>query len=107
MRCETRCASVNNGRRCEMATISHEPSEAVQEKGHWSSQLLVPEMWASLAIIVIWLSVLFDAVFGPDIVSSSSVDHTTVPSAVAVALFAFLATWVIARHGFRQERKSD
>jgi uncharacterized membrane protein (DUF485 family) len=59
-------------------------------------------MWASLAIIVIWLSVLFDAVFGPDIVNTSAGgDSSTVPSAVAVALFAFLATWVVARYGFR------
>ncbi len=90
-----------------MATMSHEPSGAVQEKARWSLQLLVPEMWACLAIIVIWLSVLFDAVFGPDIVSSSPAGQTTVPSAVVVALFAFLATWVVARYGFRHERKSD
>lgn len=89
-----------------MTTISHEPSTVVQEKRRGSLQLLVPEMWASLAIIVIWLSVLFDAVYGPDIVNSSAGgDHSTVPSAVAVALFAFLATWVVARYGFRHERK--
>jgi hypothetical protein len=29
---------------------------------------------------------------------------TTVPSAVVVALFAFLATGVIARHAFRRDR---
>ena len=89
-----------------MTTISHEPSGVVQKKQRWSLQLLVPEMWASLAIIVIWLSVLFDAVFGPDIVNTSAGgDSSTVPSAVAVALFAFLATWVVARYGFRHERK--
>jgi hypothetical protein len=83
-----------------MSTISHEPSGLLQEL-----QLLVPEMWTSLAIIVIWLSVLFDAVFGPDIVNhSAGGDSSTVPSAVAVALFASLATWVVA-HGFRRERK--
>jgi hypothetical protein len=55
-----------------------------------------------------WLSVLFTAVYGPNIVSTSVAgDNTTIPSAVAVALFAFLGTWVIARHGFRHERKSD
>jgi hypothetical protein len=106
MPCEMQCASVTPGRRCEMTTISHEPSRVVQEKRRGWLQLLVPEMWASLAIIVIWLSVLFDAVYGPDIVNSSAGgDHSTVPSAVAVALFAFLATWVVARYGFRHERK--
>ena len=57
------------GRRCEMTTLSHEPSRSVQEQRR-RSEFLVPEMWASLTIIVMWLSVLFDAVFGPDIVTS-------------------------------------
>lgn len=91
-----------------MTTISHEPSEVVRDKQHWSLQLLVPELWASLAIVVIWLSVLFDAVFGPDIVTTTAAgDHTTLPSAVVLAPFAFLATWVVARYGFRHQRKSD
>jgi hypothetical protein len=74
-------------------------------------QLLVREMWTSLAIIVIWLSVLFDAIFGPDIVSNNGVgdigERSTVPSAVVVALFAFLATWVVAKYGFGPGRKAD
>jgi hypothetical protein len=89
-----------------MATISHEPSGLVQRKQHWTLQLLVPELWASLAIIVMWLAVLFDAIFGPDIVTSSAGgDSSTIPSAVIVALFAFLGTWVVARYGFRRERR--
>jgi hypothetical protein len=86
-----------------MTTISHEPSGIARETPRWSLQLLVPEMWASLTIIVMWLSVLFDAVYGPDIVSTDVAgNHTTVPSAVVVALFAFLGTWVVARYGFRR-----
>jgi hypothetical protein len=51
-----------------------------------------------------WLSVLFDGVFGPDIVTNGVAgDRSTVPSAVVVALFAFLATWVVARYGFGHE----
>ena len=93
-----------------MTTIPHEPAGVVEETQPWSARLLVPEMWASLAIIVMWLAVLFDAIFGPDIVAISGTPggtetHTTVPSAVLVALFAFLATWVVARHGFRHDRK--
>jgi uncharacterized membrane protein (DUF485 family) len=88
-----------------MTTIPQEPSRVVQEKPHWSLQLLVPEMWASLTIIVMWLSVLFDAVYGPDIVSTTvGGQSSTVPSAVVVALFAFLATWVVAKYGFRSAR---
>jgi hypothetical protein len=84
-----------------MATISHEPSRAVRKR-QWS-ELVVPEMWASLAIAVIWLSVLFTAVYGPNIETRGVAgDTATVPSAVVVAAFAFLATWVAARHGFRR-----
>ena len=89
-----------------MSTVSHEPSGVVEEKKGWSLQLLVPEMWATLAIVVMWLAVLFSAVFGPNIVNTSAGgDTSSVPSAIVVALFAFLATWVVARYGFRHERK--
>jgi hypothetical protein len=47
-------------------------------------------MWASLAIAVMWLAVLFDALFGPDIVSNGVTSATRVPSAIIVALFAYL-----------------
>jgi hypothetical protein len=89
-----------------MTTIPHERSVVAEEKQAWWSRLLVPEMWASLAIIVIWLAVLFDAIFGPDIVATSgtAATHTVVPSAVVVAPFAFFATWVVAKHGFAHER---
>ena len=92
-----------------MTSISHEPSRIVSEKR--LPQLLVSEMWASLAITVIWLTVLADAIFGPDIETTNGVanigEHATVPSAVVVSLFAFLATWVVAKYGFRHERKTD
>ena len=65
-------------------------------------------MWASLAIAFIWLAVLFAAVFGPDIVSTSAGSSTTIPSAVAVALFAVFATRVVAKYGFgHQEEDPD
>jgi hypothetical protein len=86
-----------------MTTIPHEPSHLVRETPSWSAQLLVPQMWATLAIVVIWLSVLFAAVYAGDLVSTSYLgDNTTLPSAVLIAPFAFLATWVVARHGYRR-----
>jgi multisubunit Na+/H+ antiporter MnhF subunit len=89
-----------------MTSIPHEPARAGEDKQPWSLRLLVPELWASLAIVVMWLAVLFDAIFGPDIVNrSAGGDFSTVPSAVVVALFAFLGTWVVARYGFRHDRK--
>ena len=43
-----------------MSVIPHERS--VDSRFAW---LQITEMWASLAITVIWLAVLFDAIFGP------------------------------------------
>jgi hypothetical protein len=88
----------------EMSTLSHEPSPAAGREPRWA-QWMVPEMWASLAIVIMWLAVLFDAIYGPNIVSTTpGGTSSSVPSAVVVALFAFLGTWVVARHGFRHER---
>jgi hypothetical protein len=98
-------ASLALRKEVEMTTVPHEPSGVAQERRGWALQLLVPEMWAALAIVVMWLAVLFDAVFGPDIVTHNVVgDSSTVPSAIPIALFAFLGTWVVARHGFGRTR---
>ena len=92
-----------------MSTITHEPARAAPERRHWSVQILVREMWASLAISVMWLAVIFAAVFAPDFVSSSSDGNATrIPSAVAVALFAAIGTRVVAKYGFaRRDDNSD
>jgi hypothetical protein len=87
-----------------MATVSHEPG-ARPERQRSIPRPLVPEMWASLAIAVMWLAVLFDALFGPNIVSTGVPNTTTVPSAVVVAPFAYLATRVVARYGFGRSRQ--
>jgi hypothetical protein len=50
--------------------------------------------------VVIWLVVLVDALFGPDIVSSSTGSFARIPSAIVVACFVWLATWMVASHGF-------
>ena len=90
-----------------MSTVTHPPPGVAPETPRWTAYVLVPEMWASLAITVMWLAVLFDAVFGPDIVNTSAGgDRSAVPSAIPVAVFAWLATWAVARHGFRHDRKS-
>jgi hypothetical protein len=93
----------------EMTTIPHEPHGVVHESESRSARLVVRELWVSLAIVVIWLAVLFDAIYGPNIVSitgsGGSGTQTTLPSAVVVSFFAFLATWAVARHGFDQGRK--
>ena len=83
-----------------MATMSREPTAPSWPM--WRVVLSLTEMWASLAIAVVWLAVLFTAIYGPDILTKSSggSDAATIPSAVVVALFAFFATWVIAKYGY-------
>jgi len=89
-----------------MATVPHEPVPAITEERRPALSVAVSEVSASIAIAVIWLAVLLDAVFGPSIVTSTAGgDHSSVPSAVVVSIFAFLATWVVARRGFPAERK--
>lgn len=87
-----------------MAAVSS-PATASEGSG-WRTRLLVPEMWAALAIIVIWLVVLVDALFGPDIVSSNASGFARIPSAIILAFFAWLATWVIAKRGFGRPRNA-
>ena len=89
-----------------MSTAAHEPARTVHERRRLSTQLLTRDMWTALAIVAIWLAVLFSAVFGPDIVTrSSGGDGATSPSAVLVALFAALATRAVARYGFGQQHR--
>jgi len=84
-----------------MATTTHERARPARERRYWAAQILVREMWASLAIAAMWLAVLFSAVFAPDMVSSNSGGNTTtIPSAVAVALFAAVGTRALAKYGF-------
>jgi hypothetical protein len=90
-----------------MSTISHDPSEAAERKRRWSvDDLRVREMWASLAIAAMWLAVSITAIWGPDArFSSSDGSGSTIPTAVFVTFFAFLGTWIVARHGFRRDQK--
>jgi hypothetical protein len=84
-----------------MATVATSSAEPSPEDGRRRLRLSVPEMWTSLAIAVIWLVVLFDALWGPDIISSSAgANFTRIPSAIVVAFFAYLATRVVARYGY-------
>ena len=86
-----------------MATISHEPTRVTPEKRRLP-EFIVRETWASLAISVIWLSVLFSAIYGPDMVThDAGGSGAVIPSAIIVSIFAFLATWVIAKYGLQRE----
>ena len=87
-----------------MSTMAHEPSKTVGEKRPWSMPA-PPEFWAFMAIASMWVAVLVTAVWGGDIVShDAGGSNASVPTVVVVAIFAFLGTWVVARHGFRQSK---
>jgi hypothetical protein len=94
-----------------VTAISQEPLTRAPERRRWTAVLGITQMWAGVSIVAIWLAVLFTAVYGPDIVDRSGVasvgNSTTVPSVIAVALFAFLATWVVAKHGFGRRETRD
>jgi len=91
-----------------MSTVSHPPSARVPEERGWLVQLRIPEMWASLAIFAMWIAVAVASVWGPDLVSTSSGGNSTIiPSGIAVAMFATIGSWVVAKHAFGHERKDD
>ena len=88
-----------------MSTVSHQPPTAVRERPRWSLRV-IPEMWASLAITTMWVVVLVTAIWGPDArFNGNDGSSSTIPVAIFVTFFAFFGTWVVARYGFRQQRK--
>ncbi|HZS30333.1 MAG TPA: hypothetical protein VFA37_03680 [Gaiellaceae bacterium] len=87
-----------------MTAFSHETPSARAARPAW---LELPEFWAAVSIVVMWLAVLFDGVYGPSIVTHNGVADvgtaTSVPSVVVVAPCAVVATWLVARHAFRRQ----
>jgi len=93
-----------------MTTMTHGPSTDApagdtRPSGGIAARLFVPAFWGALAIVAMWLAVLFDGVFGGDMVFSSPPNVTTIPSAVLVALFAVIGTASVAKRVFG--RKND
>ena len=89
-----------------MTTLMHGPSTDTpagdtRASGGIAARLFVPAFWGTLAIVAMWLAVLFDGVFGGDMVFSSPPNVTTIPSAVLVALFAVIGTASVAKRVFR------
>jgi hypothetical protein len=93
-----------------MSTISHGPMP-VSHESSWLALFHAREMWAALAITAIWAAVAISAVWGPDIVvngdSLGSGGSTTVPSAVVIVVFAFLASGAVARYGLGRGREDN
>jgi|KBSSwiStaDraftv2_1062776.scaffolds.fasta_scaffold2901852_1 hypothetical protein len=87
-----------------MSTMSHGAGTDAPEPRRWEIRSLVPEVWASLAIAVMWFAVTACAIWGPDIATySNDGNHANIPSAVVVAVFAWLGTHAVARYGFRRD----
>jgi len=84
-----------------MATTLQDQSSVQTTREGWVSRVLVPEMWATVAIVSMWMAVLFVGVYGGD-ASFHGVDtsFSTVPSGVLVALFAAIGTGSIAKRVF-------
>ncbi len=91
-----------------MSTVSHPPARSRSEHS-WFELLHVREMWASLSIATMWIAVACSAAWGPDFVSTTGggTNSTTIPSGIAVALFASIGTWAVAKHGFGTQRKDS
>ena len=82
------------------ATMQGQSSVRSESEG-WASRILVREMWATVAIVAMWVAVLFVGVYGGE-ASFHGVDSSTstIPSGVFVALFAAFGTGSVAKRVF-------
>lgn len=87
-----------------MSTMMREPITPPSER-HWADRLFVPELWAAVCIVTMWLAVLFTAVYGADMrFSDVGGSGSVIPSAVAVAMFAAFGTGSVAKRVFGRNR---
>jgi len=84
-----------------MTTTMHDQSSARPQRGGRAAATLVREMWATAAIVAMWVAVLFVGVYGGE-ATFHSVDSSssTIPSVVFVALFAAIGTGSVAKRVF-------
>jgi hypothetical protein len=60
------------------------------------------QLWAAVAIVSMWMTVLFVGLYGPEIVDEGlGGGRTEVPSSVAIGLFALIGTVIFAIFAFR------
>ena len=87
-----------------MTTTMEDQSSVRSPREGWVSRILVREMWATVAIVAMWVAVLFVGVYGGE-ATFHSVDSSfsTIPSVVFVALFAAFGTGSVAKRVFRSK----
>jgi hypothetical protein len=89
------------GEEAVMTTMTHDRLTANSAPKGAASWMVAREFWGSVTIVAMWLAVLFDGVFGGDMIfTNSTAQVTTIPSAVLVALFAAIATAAVAKRCF-------
>ncbi len=91
-----------------MATPSLSSDRPVRTSRLSSSWLNAREFWGGLAIISMWLAVLFVGVFGGNVVSGSpGGSYSSWPVVVVVAVVALLGTVGVGRRAFTVTPASD
>jgi hypothetical protein len=84
-----------------MTATMHEPFTAGPAREGIAVLLLVPAFWGAVSIVAMWLAVLFDGIYGGNMIfANAGTGPTIIPSAVAVALFAFIGTVSVAKRAF-------
>jgi hypothetical protein len=83
-------------------------SDRVSGTGAWASLLVSRAFWGGVALVAMWLAVLFVGVFGGNILKTGvGGESSSVPVVVVVAVAALLATIPVAHSAFRPQRSDE
>jgi hypothetical protein len=83
-----------------------EPAASVSAPRSPSAWWASTRAWAGISIAAMWTAVLFVGVFGPDFVSGSPADRTTIPAVVFVAICAMVGTITVTHAALRGHDQS-
>jgi hypothetical protein len=106
-RCQCRQVPIEDARTSEAITMTSTTALSTREpvRADRPSWVYVRELWAAVAISLMWLAVLFVGVYGGDAVfTGTDGSSTRLPSSVFVAFFAFLATVAVGKRAFESKR---
>jgi hypothetical protein len=84
-----------------MTSTTQDRSPAQPTREGRAARVVVREMWATVAIVSMWVAVLFVGVFGGDMhFNGVDTSSSTMPAGVGVALFAAIGTGSVAKRVF-------